>query len=85
MELFTGQTPASHPCHRDRQVHLIEQREVRLTCIKLMHSQPSQRLTVSQVLPEMTNIGETVEFSDGALVLPMVVLVPVVLQIFVLL
>ena len=67
MELFTGQTPASHPRHRDRQVHLIEQREVRLTCMKMLHSQPSQRLTVSQALIEMANIGETVEYSDGAL------------------
>ena len=67
MELFTGQKPASHPRHRDRQVHLIEQREVRLTCMKMLHSQPSQRLTVSQALPEMVNICETVEYSDGVL------------------
>ena len=59
MELLTGQTSASHPRHRDRQVHLIEQREVRLMCTKMLHSQPTQHLTVSQALPEMANIGET--------------------------
>ena len=63
----TGQTTASHPRHRDHQVHLMEQKEVRLTCMKMLHSQPSQRLTVSQALPEMANIGETVEYSAGAL------------------
>ena len=63
----TGQTPASHPRHRDHQVHLVEQKEVRLTCTKMLHSQPSQRLTVSQALPEMANIGETVEYIAGAL------------------
>ena len=35
--------------------------------MKMSHSQHSQRLTVSQLLPEMTNISETVEYSDGAL------------------
>ena len=67
MELFTGQTPTSHPRHRDHHVHLIEQREVRLTCMKMLHSQPSQRLTVAQALTEIANIGETVEYSAGAL------------------
>ena len=61
MELFTGQ---HQPGHRDRQVHLIEQREVRLTCMKMLHSQPSQRLTVSQALTEMANDGETVEYKE---------------------
>ena len=67
MELFTGQTPASHPHHRDRQVHPIEQREVCMTCMKTLHSKPCQRLTVPQALTEMANISETVEYIAGAL------------------
>ena len=67
MELFTGQTPASHLRQRDRQVHLLKQREVHMTCMKMLHSQPSQRLTVSQAPTEMANIGETVEYSAGDL------------------
>ena len=67
MELLTGQTPASHPRCRDRQVHLMEQREVCMTCMKMLYSQPSQRLTVSQALTGIANISETVEYIAGAL------------------
>ena len=65
MELLTGQTPASHPRRRDHQVHLIEQREVCMTCM-MLYSQPSQRLTVSQALTGIANISEMVEYNAGA-------------------
>ena len=67
MELLTGQTPASHPRRRDHQVHLIEQREVCMTCMKMLYSQPSQRLTVSQALTGIANISEMVQYNAGAL------------------